>query len=263
MKLRSALECPDGADPKFVVESGTKVVFLKMSGELAATLVCEPSATAALVTARLCERLGKPSEHAHLVHILTDGRVLDDGDKLMEDGATGAVSRTVIFASSSRLSLVPGFRGLYVGHETESGGKWKFEMALDSADFVEVEGSEHDIKGIMHWRCVEGPFDVEPTLRASESVRGTVQEDGSLQLAGYACVPKTGVIAECRYDLRLSSEGTEVSGRFKGPTECDDRFVLKRVAEEDCSKWYDERRAHIAECTHRLAEEVRQSQSQD
>lgn len=237
-----------------------EVRVVSISCDLVSTIRCSPEETVLLVKERLCTVLGMPHMHSSLLELSLDTKMLSNEDQLQTVCADHTLELVLVRGSAARLSALPEFCGLYKGYGNEGDGKWKFELAIDSASFREKKDCRaNEVEGIMHWRYVQGPSDVDPQLRAREWIAGSVLEDGRMQLSGYNCVPITGVINPCDYNLQLAAGGSEIRGTFTGTgvCSCDDDFVLQRCTEAESVDWHSQLDADIRDCGHRLGMEIR------
>jgi len=232
-----------------------EVKILNLAGADVMLLQCEASEEVSSLKTKIASSIGMAPDRAFLLQLLSsNGKFLEDASNLSASGICSGEDLTLIRASAARLGALPEFSGFYLGTETEDHGRWTFEIGIDSVDFHETE--DFLVEGVLHWRCVSGPFDVDPFLRGREKVRGTVQEDGSLHLKGFTTEPLEGLIICSTYSFRLA-DGKTLTGTFKGATTCDDEFRLLHQTEEEALAWRTSRTEDIRSCTHARAEEVR------
>mmetsp|Transcript_31214 Transcript_31214/g.72450 ORF Transcript_31214/g.72450 Transcript_31214/m.72450 type:complete len:230 (+) Transcript_31214:121-810(+) len=221
-----------------------EIEFVKPSGEAVATLTCKPSDTALSLRCRLSEAACIPLP---LLRLVWRNDVLADVATLDSQGITGKEPILLVHESAARLSLLPGFQGLYRGEEHEEGnGRGVYEMVLDSLDFSELPGDE--VEGVIHWRCLQNPQEVKVGMRARELVSGTVSESGDIHLRGYEEEQKFPLIALCHYELKLADNGSEIRGTFQDNAggqvnQSVGEFVLHRLSESEAELWREEREA--------------------
>lgn len=126
------------------------------------------------------------------------------------------------------------FNGVYVGIETEDKGASKFEMAIDSSEFVSDDAV---VDGILHWKCLDN--DEWRSKRGREFVRGQVALNGTFRIAGHRCKPANGMISCSIYLMNITADGSEVRVMCK---DADDMCIMRRLRDEEAKAWRELRR---------------------
>ena len=94
---------------------------------------------------------------AILLKLIWQGQVPNDAATLDSCGISGQEPVTLVQESAARLALLLGFDGVYIGEESEGGGKAVYELVPDSLDFREcgiddAAGSIERVEGMFHWK---------------------------------------------------------------------------------------------------------------
>lgn len=106
-------------------------------------------------------------------------------------------------------------------------GASKYEMALDSAEFVSISNG---IEGVVHWKSLDDGF--WNGKRGRECIRGQVGAQGIFRVSGYSC---TGLVECCTYVLKLSTDGSRIYG-VCGDSDAG-MFILQRLTQAAAAKW--------------------------